>query len=136
MCVCMYVSKFLWILYLKNQCAKIDETLYLVTPWYNLVLIRFWCILLKKFHCCSKFLISLTQQYRAKLRAIAPNSNYFTPIIFKFKIIIYNNSSNAIYNFCLYVWGQYSPHRGRGVTLRRNFLPLVFLERASQNMQN
>ena len=49
------------------------------------MLIRFWCIPLKKFRCCSKFLISLTQCYRRKLRAIVPNSDYFKPIILKFK---------------------------------------------------
>ena len=88
--VCMYVSKIFWTLYLKNWCPQIDENLYSIASWYNLVLIKFCCISLKKFWCCSKFLICLIQWYRTKLRAIVPNMNYFKQISLKLKIFIYN----------------------------------------------
>ena len=67
------------------MCAETDESLYSIARLDNLVLIRLWSISLKKFRCCSKFLFSLTQGYRTKLRAIVPNVNYFKPIILKFK---------------------------------------------------
>ena len=96
--VCMYVSKILWTLYLKDWSSEIDETLYSVSPCYNLVLLLFWCISLKKFWCYSKFLISLTQWHRTQLRAIVSNTNYFKhstilklfkhSIILKFKIYL------------------------------------------------
>ena len=63
------------------------------------MLIRFWCISLKKFY--SKFWISLAQQYRAKLHAIVLNVDYFRSIILKFKTFIYNSSSKIIDNFCM-----------------------------------
>ena len=66
---------------------------------WNLDLIRFWCMSLKKLQCYSKFLISLTQWNRTKLRAIVPNRNYFKPIILKFKTFIYNSVSKIIYKF-------------------------------------
>ena len=90
----------LWTLYLKNY--KVDETQYSIAPLWNLELIRFWCISLKKFRGYSNFLISLTQWYRTKLRAIVPNRNYFKPIISKFKTIIYNSYSKIIHNFCMH----------------------------------
>ena len=48
-----------------------------------------------------KFLISLTQWYGSKCHAIVPNTDYFKPIILKFKIFIYNSNSKVIYNLCL-----------------------------------
>ena len=107
---CLYVYKILWTLYLKHFCAEIDETLFSVAPLHNLVLIRFWCISLKKF-CCSKFLISLTQCYRTKLHATVPNMIYFKLIIFKFKILII--AIVRYYNFCMYC--SNNPPVGEGV---------------------
>ena len=91
--ICM-VSKILWTLYLKNLCAETDETLYSGAPWYKLKLIRFWCISLKKFRYCSIFFISLTQWCRTKLLAIISNTNYFKPIILKFKTLNYYSKTN------------------------------------------
>ena len=95
--VCMYVSKILWTLYLKNECAEIDETLYAVALWSNLVPIKFCCISLKKFRCCSKFLTSLTQWYGRKLCAILPSTKYLKSIILKLKYIFIL----AIVRFCV-----------------------------------
>ena len=64
--------------------------------------IRSWCISPKKLRCCSKFLISLTQGSRTKLRATVPNTNYFKPIILKFKKFNYNSNTKIICNFCMY----------------------------------
>ena len=47
------------------------------------------------------FLISLTRWNRTKLRAIIPNTNYFKPIILRFKIFVYNRNSKTMYNFCI-----------------------------------
>ena len=80
-------------------------------------------------------LFSLTQWYRTKLRAIVSNTNYFKPIIFKFKKFIFNSNSKIVYNFCIY--GGNTPFVEGEVTPRgRNFLPLVFSERTLQNTQN
>ena len=76
-------------------------TWYSVTSWYNLVLIKFWCILFKKFWCCSKFMISLTQWYMTKMRAVVPNTNNFQPIILKYKTFISNKNSKIIQHFCM-----------------------------------
>ena len=93
-----------------------DKTSYSVAPRYNLVLIIFWCTSLKKFRCSSKFLFSLTQWCRTKLRAIVPNTNYFQPIILKLKTFIYNSDSKIMHNFCSY--GGNTPPVGKGkVTL-------------------
>ena len=56
----------------------------------------------KMFRCCLKFFISLTQWHKAKLRAIAPKSNYFKPITLRLKTFIYNSNKKIIYNFCMY----------------------------------
>ena len=72
------------------------------------MLIRFWCILLKKFRFCSKILISLTKWYGTELRAIVSNC---TPIILKFKTFIYNSNSKIIYNNWMY-GGKYPPGAG------------------------
>ena len=69
---------------------------------YNWVLIRFQCISLKKFRCCPKYFISLTQRKRTKLRAIAPDTSYFKPVILKFKTLISNSSSKIIHSFCIH----------------------------------
>ena len=89
--------------------VEINESFYFVEPWYNLELIWFWCISLKKLCCCSKFLISLTLWYRTKSRAIVPiialyncNTNYFKPNVLKFKTFISDSISKVMYNFCIY----------------------------------
>ena len=67
-----------------------------------MALIIFWYIFLRKFKCSSKFLISFTEWYTRKLRVFVPNTNHFKPIIFKFKIFVYNSNSKIMYNFCIY----------------------------------
>ena len=49
-----------------------------------------------------KFSISITQQYRTKLRAIALNADCFKRLILNFKTFIYNNVSKIIHNFFMY----------------------------------
>ena len=78
---------------------ELSEILHLVAFKYKLVLIRFWCISLKKFRR-SKFLISLTQRYKTKFCTIVPNTNCFKPNNLKLKILIYNSNSKIICNFC------------------------------------
>ena len=87
------------------------------------MLIRFWCILLKKFRCCTKFLISYTQWYTTKLRAIVPNMNSFMAIILKFKRFIYNSNSKIIIIF-VYMGAIISP-TGWSNTHWENFLKLL-----------
>ena len=41
-------------------------------------------------------------KYRTKLRAIVSNTNYFKPIILKFKMYIYNSNSKITYSFCIH----------------------------------
>ena len=110
--------------------AKLHENLNLVLSSCKLELIRFRCISLKKFRCCSKFMISITQWYRTKLCKNVPNLNYFKPIILKFVTFLYNSSSKITCNFCIYR-GNILPVKGG-----RKFLPLVFSERTPQITQN
>ena len=86
---------------------ELHETLYLVASQHKLVLIRRTS--LKSFRCFLKFSISLTQRYRTKLDTIVPDMVYFKLIILKFKVFIYNSSTNIMYNFCI-CWGR-CPHR-------------------------
>ena len=108
--VCIHVYKILWALYLKTYCTEINETLYPIALLYNLVLIRFWCIFLKKFRSCLKLYNPLMQWYRTKLHEIVPNRNSFKIIILKFNIFIYNSKRKIIYNFCMY--GEKLPFGG------------------------
>ena len=124
----------LWTLHLKNYKAEIDKTKYSVARLRNLELIRFWCISLKKFRCYLSFLISLTQWYRTKLRAIVPNRNYFKPIILKFKTFIYNSGSKIIYNCCIY--GGNTPPVGGSNPSPSPPRGLVFSEITHENVQN
>ena len=103
-CVCLCVVLFLIVCRSPKFCGhcitrtngrKMDETSYSVAPLCNLVLIRFWCTSLKMFRCCSIFMISLTQWYRKKLRAIVPKTNYLKRIILKFKTFIYNSNRRS-----------------------------------------
>ena len=55
------------------------------------------------------------------MRAIAPNTDYFKPIILKFKTFIYNTNSNVIHEFCMH-GGQYSSRRGEVTPSGKNFL--------------
>ena len=104
----------------------------LYAPWYNLVLIRFWCISVKQFRCCPKFMISLTQCYRVKLRAIVPNMNYFKKIILKFKIFVYNSNSNKI--ICIFsIYGDNNPLDTQSNPLGEKFFTIgVFRKNASK----
>ena len=61
-----------------------------------------------------KFFISITQWHRTKLRAIVWNTNYFKPIILKFKTFIYNSNIKIMYNFCMH--GGNTPPIGGEVT--------------------
>ena len=89
----------------------------------DIELIIFWCISLKKFRCCSKFLISLTQRYKTKLRAVVLNTNYFTPIILKSETFIYNRDKKILHNFCMYgcntrpVGGEVTPSEEKFFTV-------------------
>ena len=107
--VCMF-PKFCGNCISRMKCAEIDEISYSVASWYNLKLIRFWCISLKKFRYCSKFFISLTHWYRTILRVVVPNTSYLKPIILKFKTLIYNNNGKIIYSFCTH--GGFTPPVG------------------------
>ena len=109
-------------------CPEYDFTIYTkclsVSVWHkfcghSITEIRFLCITLKKLRCCSKFLNSLTQQYRIKLRAVVSNTNYFKPIILKLIAFIYNRNSKTIRNFC--VSGHTSPVKGKYPPRRREF---------------
>ena len=40
---------------LAQKLLDLPEILYLIASKYKLMLIRFWCILLKRFRYCSKF---------------------------------------------------------------------------------
>ena len=42
----------------------------------------------KRFRCCSKFSISLTQRYRIKLRAVVPNASHFWNLKHSFILLI------------------------------------------------
>ena len=117
--ICLCVTQFCD----RNLWTNLYEILYLVPSYHKLVLIRFWCMSLKKFLWCSKFSIPLTRWYRRKLHAIIPK-----PIILKFKTLFII----AIVRWCIiFVYmGAILPPQGR------NFLTLVFLERTFQNTQN
>ena len=54
------------------------------------------------------------------MRATIRNTNYFKPIILKFKIFIYNSNSKIIYNF-VYVGAILAAIRGVEYSLRKNF---------------
>ena len=101
---------------------------------YNLMMVHigawFWCISLKNFRWCSKFLISLTQWYRTKLSVIVPNTNYFKPIILKYKTFIYVSNNETVHNFCIYGNNVQNTFPGE------IFLTLVVCERTPQNKQN
>ena len=64
------------------------------------MVIGFKYISLKRFRYCSIFSIALTHRYKTKLLAIKLNTNYFKPIILKFKIVICKRNSKIIHNFC------------------------------------
>ena len=69
------------------------------------------------------------------LNAIAPNRDCSKPVILKFKTFICNSNGKIIY-FFLNVWATLH-RRGKSTLFEgRNFLTLVFLERAPQNTQN
>ena len=56
--------------------------------------------------CCSRWSATVRHFYflyhfRTKLIVSVPNADYFKPIIFKFKIFIYNSNSNIIFILCI-----------------------------------
>ena len=69
--------------------------------------------------------------------AIETNSNYFKPNILKFKAFIYKSNSKVIYKICIY-GGNTTPVGGKVTPPSRggHFLPLIFLDRTTQNTQN
>ena len=77
----------------KNGYAQNCMKLYIYLN-FNMV-VRSWCLSHKGFFC-SKFLISVTQRYRTKWRAMVPNTNYFKPIILELQTFIYNCNSKII----------------------------------------
>ena len=115
-----------------SKCFKFQN------DWFKIVRIRYIClqfcyISLKRFRSYSKFTISFTRRYRTKLCAIVSNTDYFKPIILKFKTFIYK----IIYNFCT-CEGNIPPSQG-GSTCPlggRNVITFLFLDRTPQNMQN
>ena len=117
-----------------KQMERIGWTLYYK---HKLERIRFWCISLKRFICCTKFLIYWTQRYRAKLRAVVPNTDYFKLIFLKFETPIYCNNRKIMSIFCISCCYNPFSHRKKIFVSREkgNFLTLVFLERMSQNTQ-
>ena len=70
------------------------------------MLIRFWCISLKKFHCGLIFSISLTRRYKTKSRPAVLSTDYFKPIILKLKAFIHTSNSNIIHN--IYMCGRHT----------------------------
>ena len=72
-------------------------------------MIGLWCISLRKFRCCLKFVISLTRWCRTEQREIVPNTNYFKTFILKFKTIVYF-SYTKIMLFFAYVREIFSPY--------------------------
>ena len=96
----------------------------------NLVLIRFCCISRQKFRSFSKFFISLTHWYAAKLRAILPNTNYFKSIILKLKTFIYNSNNKIICNFCIY-GGNTPPRMGNTLSGGETFYCSYFVEHST-----
>ena len=96
-----------------------------------MVLIKFYGISFNSFHCSSKYLISLTHLCWKKLRAIVPNADYFTPIILKFKILIYNSNRKITHNFCVCVDITLS-HKGLILSLGVKLFNIdIFLEKKS-----
>ena len=130
--VCLCGTEILWQRWRKKLVDGIAWYFTFNSILTHLVLIVFKCISLKRFHCCSKFSISVTQRYKTKLHAIVPNADYFKPIILKFKTFIYNSDSKFMYNLLLpYRWGGIPTPLPPG---GGDFLTLVFLERTPQNM--
>ena len=104
-----------------------------ILAWYfKYTVLKFSKEILKK-----NFEETLKRSFKSfKINYRATNTNYFKPILLKFKILIYNSDSKIMYNFCMHRGN--TPPQGEGSNPPGGdyFYREYFRKKTPQNMKD